>query len=357
MADFANVQPDEYKLLGCNYSAGRPFGIKGVTIHHMAGDLNADQCNGIWGANGCSAHYSVDRNGYIVQHVNDTDRAYACGDGIGSGGGNDTTISIEHANSARGPWTVHEAAIESGAHLVAALCLYYGLGRPAWMVNVFPHKHWSSTACPGELAGSQRDHYMQRAMEWYDAMVGGTQPSAPTVQPVPAPAAPSASQGAPGGFPSSTGVRVPVHYSLHLKGGGWLDEVTDFGSGDDGFAGYPCRQHDLLCTRVDRGTLKYQVHTIEDGWLDYVTKGDRNDTVNGCAGIAGHTIDGVRMYYVTPDGEEYKQAWYRSQTTARAGWLDTVCDDGTTYGGDDFAGILGEPLDRLQVCVTDGVPW
>lgn len=357
MADFANVQPDEYKLLGCNFSAGRPFGIKGVTIHHMAGDLNAAQCNSIWAANGCSAHYSVDRNGYIVQHVNDTDRAYACGDGIGTGGGNDTTISIEHANSARGPWTVHEAAIESGAHLVAALCLYYGLGRPAWMVNVFPHKHWSSTACPGELAGSQRDHYMQRAVEWYDAMVGGTQPSAPTVQPAATPAAPSASQGAPGGFPRSTGARVPVHYSLHLKGGGWLDEVTDFGAGDDGFAGYPCRQHDLLCARVDRGTLKYQVHTVEDGWLDWVAKGDRNDTVNGCAGIAGHTIDGVRMYYVTPGGEEYKQAWYRSQTTARAGWLDTVCDDGTTYDSDDFAGMLGEPLDRLQVCVTDGNPY
>ena len=39
MADFANVQPDKYMLLGCNFSAGRPFGIRGVTIHHMAGDL------------------------------------------------------------------------------------------------------------------------------------------------------------------------------------------------------------------------------------------------------------------------------------------------------------------------------
>lgn len=151
MADFANVQPDEYKLLGRNFSAGRPFGIKGVTIHHMAGDLNAGQCNGIWGANGCSAHYSVDRNGYIVQHVNDLDRAYACGDGIGTGRGNDTTISIEHANSGSNPWTVHEKAIESGAHLVAALCLYYGLGRPEWCKNVFPHRYWSATACPASL--------------------------------------------------------------------------------------------------------------------------------------------------------------------------------------------------------------
>lgn len=173
MADFANVQPDKYLLLGCNFTAGRPFGIKGVTIHHMAGDLTGEQCNGVWRNAGTSAHYSVDRNGYIVQHVHDTDRAWACGDGIGTGRGNDTTISIEHANSGSNPWTVHEKAIESGAHLVAALCLFYKLGRPAWMVNVFPHKHWSSTACPGELAGSQRDHYMQRAQAWYDAMTGG----------------------------------------------------------------------------------------------------------------------------------------------------------------------------------------
>ena len=353
MADFAHVQPDEYKLLGCNYSSGRPYGIKGVTIHHMAGDLSADQCNSIWRGAGTSAHYSVDRNGYIVQHVNDTDRAWACGDGIGTGRGNDTTISIEHANSASGPWTVHDAAIESGAHLVAALCLYYGLGRPAWCQNVFPHRYWSATACPGELAGSQRDRYMERAQAWYDAMRSGDAP-APSARPEQAATdAPAAS----GGFSASSGARVPVHYSLHLKGGGWLDEVTDFGEGEDGFAGYPCREHDLLCARVDRGELRYQVHTLEDGWLDYVAKGDRADTANGCAGVVGHTIDGVRMYYTTPGGEDYKQAWYRSQTAAREGWLDPVCDDGTTYGGDDYAGIFGEPLDRLQLCVTDGDPF
>ena len=106
MADFANVQPDEYKLLGCNFSAGRPFGIKGVTIHHMAGDLNAAQCNSIC-ANGCSAHYSVDRNGYIVQHVNDTDRAYACGDGIARAAATTprSPSSTPTARAARGRFT------------------------------------------------------------------------------------------------------------------------------------------------------------------------------------------------------------------------------------------------------------
>ena len=168
MADFENVQPDEYKYLGCNYNPGRPQGIHGITIHHMAGNLSADDCNRVWANAGTSAHYSIDQNGYIVQHVDDTDRAWACGNAYA----NDVTISIEHANDNSDPWTVFPAAIESGAHLVAALCKAYDLGRPEWMVNVFPHKHWSSTACPGELAGSQNAQYMQRSQEWYDAMTG-----------------------------------------------------------------------------------------------------------------------------------------------------------------------------------------
>lgn len=143
MADWENVEPDEYKYLGCNYNPGRPQGIHGITIHHMAGDLDADDCNRVWRNAETSAHYSIDRNGWIVQHVDDGDRAWACGNAYA----NDTTISIEHANNNSDPWTVYDAAIESGAHLVAALCKAYGLGRPEWEVNVFPHQYWSSTAC------------------------------------------------------------------------------------------------------------------------------------------------------------------------------------------------------------------
>ena len=130
MADFANVQPDEYKLLGCNFSAGRPFGIKGVTIHHMAGDLNAAQCNSIWRQRLPCPLLGRPQTATSCSTSTISTAAYACGDGIGTGRGNDTTISIEHANSGSNPWTVHEKAIESGAHLVAALCLYYGPRSP-----------------------------------------------------------------------------------------------------------------------------------------------------------------------------------------------------------------------------------
>lgn len=168
------MEPDAVMPLGCNFSPGRPWGVSSVTLHHMAGDLDAAQCDATWRRSGNSAHYSVDARGRVVRHVADTDRAYACGDGVGVGsGGNDRSISIEHANSGRGPWTVHAAAVESGARLTAALCLRWGLGRPEWGVNVFPHSHWSATACPGELAGSQNAAYMRRAGEWYDLMAAG----------------------------------------------------------------------------------------------------------------------------------------------------------------------------------------
>ena len=62
---------------------------------------------------------------------------------------------------------------------MAALCLAYGLGRPQWGKNVFPHSHFSSTACPASLQSSQKDAYMKRAQEWYDAMAkGGSAPAA-----------------------------------------------------------------------------------------------------------------------------------------------------------------------------------
>lgn len=650
--DWKNIQADVTKILPCDYTAGREgANITGITIHHMAGNLSIDQCYNLWSRSETSAHYAVQADGKIGQMVNDWDTAWACGNWYA----NTHTISIEHANNASGPWTVFPAAIESGAHLVAALCLYYNLGRPQWLVNVFPHKHWSSTAClpvnttelltkdgwkllkdiqfgeevasavmddlsivwspvrrvipehvsdcwesrdleatadhrilsknqfgketvaqwkdicgctkkkatntyyipnagemygeglpitdaeleliiatqadghysrdsrrggalenvrfhlkedrkierliellddtgytysvndkkddttdiivekalhnlteqylndkhftmefgfalnkhqkeffldriqdwdgcrsgyyyssaaqdnldvvqmiaatagigtqmiegdrvnfkkqyrsvqnanakrrydkkvscvtvdtgfilirqhgrttivgncPGELAGSQNAEYMKRAQEWYDAMANGTEAAPAPSNNTPTPAAnPTYKQ------PQGKSL-VNVHYALRSLNGGWLDTVTNFNNSDDnGFAGVPCQEHDYLCAWVDRGTLKYQVHTQQDGWLDYIDHGNKNDLINGCAGIAGHAIDGVRMYYTTPNGEDYKQVYYRSQTTDREGWLNTVCDDGSTYGGDDYAGIYGEPLDRLQVCISDASPF
>jgi GH25 family lysozyme M1 (1,4-beta-N-acetylmuramidase) len=146
---------------------------------------------------------------------------------------------------------------------------------------------------------------------------------------------------------------IHVTYALHQKGKKWLNPVKDFGSGSNGFAGVPNSVHDMLYIKVNHGSIKYRVHTKEDGWLPWVHKANKNDTVNGVAGIKGHTIDGVQMYYTTPKGEIYQQSYYRSQTTQRSNYLGTCADNGTVAGYDSWAGILGEPLDRLQISINN----
>lgn len=158
--------------------------------------------------------------------------------------------------------------------------------------------------------------------------------------------------------PTTPSANVNVTYALRTLNGSWLDSVTNFGSGDDGFAGTPNGQHDLLTVGVSHGSVKYRVHTMGVGWNDWVTESDKNDTVNGCAGVEGAPIDGVQIVYITPDGEEYQQAYYRSQTTKRTGWLGVCCDDGTSIQGfDGYAGMLGEPLDRLQISINSANPF
>lgn len=176
MKDWYNLEADENWWLDHHYTSGRIGTIDKVVIHHNAGVLSIADCYNTWQTRPASAHYQVDKTGRIGQFVHDWDTAWH------AGGANSRSIGIEHANCG-GPdtgWAISEATVENGAHLVAAVCLRYGLGRPAWLVNVFPHQYFMSTACPGQLSGVWRDHYMSRAQAWYDAMANGRE-AAPAV--------------------------------------------------------------------------------------------------------------------------------------------------------------------------------
>ena len=178
--DWIGLNADVERILTKHYTPGRNGSIKAVTIHHMGGNLSIDGCYSTWQTREASAHYAVQADGTIGQLVNDWDTAWACANAWA----NSNTISIEHANNQFGPWTVNDTVLDQGAHLVAAICRKYGLGRPEWLVNVFPHSHWSATDCPGELQRSQNAEYMARAQAWYDGMGGG---AAPYPAPSPAP--------------------------------------------------------------------------------------------------------------------------------------------------------------------------
>lgn len=149
-----------------NFDEGRGgSALDRVVIHHNAG--KAMSHSGVYGAftnNGTSAHYNVDINGNICQFVHDSDTAWHCP------GVNKKSIGIEHANcsGAEGGWDVGDETIDAGAHLTAAICRAYGLGRPEWRSNVFPHSDFYSTACPASLRDKYSGEYIEKAQAYYD---------------------------------------------------------------------------------------------------------------------------------------------------------------------------------------------
>lgn len=158
-------------LMNVHYSKGR-YGasISKIVIHHNMGNLTTETSYATWQTRAASAHYQVEANGTVGQLVLDSDTAWHAGNWQI----NTRSIGIEHADyrDSSGQWRMTEATINSGARLVAALCLEYNLGRPQWGVNVVGHNECTSTECPASLAigGSQHNEYLAKAQEWYDKL-------------------------------------------------------------------------------------------------------------------------------------------------------------------------------------------
>lgn len=169
MKSWENLEADEDLILSTHMTKGRQgCKVDKIVLHHNGGNLTGKGCYDVWQTREASAHYQVAADGRITQLVWDTDTAWHTGDWPS----NLTSIGVEHADISTDPWGISEATLDNGAHLVAALCKHYGLGRPQWGVNVFPHSHFSATACPASIAGGQNAAYMAKAQAYYDSMTG-----------------------------------------------------------------------------------------------------------------------------------------------------------------------------------------
>ena len=183
MKNWDRLEADVDLIMNKHYTPGRAGqSINKIVVHHNGGNLTIQGCWNTWQTREASAHYQVEAGGRIGQLVWDRDTAWHAANTIA----NQTSIGIEHANNNTSSYTISEATLDNGAHLVAALCKYYKLGVPTWMVNVFPHNYYIATGCPGQIAGSQNKAYMERARYWY-AQMTGTNSAQATPQSVPAP--------------------------------------------------------------------------------------------------------------------------------------------------------------------------
>lgn len=167
MKNWEKLEADVNKILTKHYTPGRSGAkVNKVIVHYNAGNLTVEGCYSVWQTREASAHYQVEADGRIGQLVWNSDTAWHAG----NWNANISSIGIEHANNSDG--TITEKCLDNGAHLVAAICKSYGLGRPQWLKNVFPHKYFSPTSCPGQIYGSQKNAYIERAQYWYDTMNG-----------------------------------------------------------------------------------------------------------------------------------------------------------------------------------------
>lgn len=173
MKDWNTLEPDLVHLVGKHFTRGRGGRrIRHVTLHHMAMVGGVKECVRVWQNRRASAHYCIDQMGEIGQAVWDRDTAWSNANQVS----NQESITIEHSNSG-GPsqdWPISNATLESGAHLVAAICRFYELGRPVSGVNVRFHSIESGgkTSCPYHLRPGHKYHdsYIARAQYWYDEM-------------------------------------------------------------------------------------------------------------------------------------------------------------------------------------------
>lgn len=180
MKDWKTLEPDVYRLMNKNYTPGRGgHSIRYIVRHHTAGVLTTEQVWNVWQTRQASANYIVEPSGRIGQLVNDWDTSWANANATA----NAESITIEHSNSA-GPgqdWPISDATIEEGAHLAAALCRAYNLGRPEFGKNIKDHKDFWNTSCPYHLArgGKYHQRYMDRSQYWYDHATNPTPEEGP----------------------------------------------------------------------------------------------------------------------------------------------------------------------------------
>lgn len=159
------------------FTAGRPYGILGFVIHHAA-TTSFDGIGATFKTRGVSAGYGVGLNNNVDQYVADNNWAYHAGNREA----NKKYIGIEHVNTSGSPeWNISENTFTTSTELTADLARRHGIKKLIPFVNLFPHDHFSATACPAKLKAR-----MQEYADRVNALLGGG-----SVNPAPTPTIPA----------------------------------------------------------------------------------------------------------------------------------------------------------------------
>lgn len=137
---------------GNNFTVGRQGSrINKIIIHHAAttdfdGIARTFQNPG----RGASAHYGVGRNNNVDKYVDESNTAWHCGNWQG----NISSVGIENVNDSGAPdWRINESTFSTLVELVRDIAKRNGLLPLKVGSNLFGHRDFMATACPGQLYG------------------------------------------------------------------------------------------------------------------------------------------------------------------------------------------------------------
>ena len=134
---------------------------------------------------------------------------------------------------------------------------------------------------------------------------------------------------------------VNINYKVKTQKHGWLPEVKNL----EDYAGWENSPIIGLAVKVDKGSIKYRVHTKGGKWLGWITKYDVKDYNFGYAGN-NKPIDAIQIYYYTPDNiRPYKKAKYKVNN------YDWQYDTETTKGQDGYGGLIGVNATKIQITI------
>lgn len=126
-------------------------GLKGIVIHHAA-STSFESIGEVFSRpeRQASAHYGV-APGRVAQYVHEKDRAWHAGDTWANG----NTIGIETLNSTGegGGWQISEDTIDTLVELCRDIAERNNMLPLVVGKNLFGHKDFSATFCPGVLYG------------------------------------------------------------------------------------------------------------------------------------------------------------------------------------------------------------
>jgi len=124
--------------------------VNKIIIHHAATTDFDGIARTFNGDRQASAHYGVGRNNNVDQYVSEANTAWHCGNYPA----NQTSIGIENVNSSGAPnWDIAGETFDTLVELVRDIASRRGLLPLKVGVNLFGHRDFMSTACPGQLYG------------------------------------------------------------------------------------------------------------------------------------------------------------------------------------------------------------